>query len=108
DAPDADLGPHPPGVTAALQPAGVLPSRAGGLRGPRFPRRLGPVAQGTRAEQRGPADAGADHRRADAGPSARPGGQDHRDHGPRWPPSTLPSRLLLRPPTVRLSAPWPP
>jgi len=54
DAPDADLGPHPSGVTAALQPAGVLPSRTGGLRGPRFPRCPGTVDQGTRAAQRLP------------------------------------------------------
>src|SRR5665811_2160167 len=38
DAPEPDLGPNPPGAAAALQPAGVLPSRPGSLRRPRFPR----------------------------------------------------------------------
>src|SRR5665811_1730974 len=81
DAPEPDLGPNPPGAAAALQPAGVLPSRPGSLRRPRFPRGPGAADQGTRAQQCGPVDAGPDRRRPEAGPSTRPGHQDHRDHG---------------------------
>ena len=46
DAQDADLGADPAGAAAAAPAAGVLPGRAGGLRGPGRPGRPGAAGQG--------------------------------------------------------------
>ena len=70
------------GAAAAAPAAGVLPRRAGGLRGPGRPRRPGTAGQGPRPGQ----GRAADPRAGQRGAQARQAPRHHRD-GPRrsWP-----------------------
>ena len=79
---DADLGADPAGAAAAAPAAGVLPRRAGGLRGPGRPRHPGAAGQGPGPGPGREADPRAGQRRA----QARPPPRTSRTRPPRsWP-----------------------
>ena len=67
---DADLGTHPAHPAAAARAAGVLPRRAGGLRGPGRRRHPGAAGQGPRPGVGGQADAPRRSARRSSAPAA--------------------------------------